>query len=308
MLLNFRKGTILMAGSQPIELPADTELDVVGVQNYDEAAAALSGASHTIYGTHLSQLAHTETVQRDVNGVFCDVDLEVTYAAHGARSEKIVREPRPVQAEPVFAPEAIGAERVDAPAASDAAAQHDVNVTAAGGTSVPSPVEPQPDELPPNFPGYAHLVAAGFSKRSELEGATIEQLEKIPGVVPVMSGQIYAQLHEPLTEEEAQAIREQSAREAETAAAAITAAEQSQPAIGFVGNENRIFADPNYRGPERRIAGRAPIPDAGDSEGERADRAAVSAEAYTGEERRLAVDPDYTGSERRGFAPPETVN
>lgn len=50
----------------------------------------------------------------------------------------------------------------------------------------------QPDVFPPSFPGYAQLLASGITKRSQLQGKTIEELERIKDIGPEIAQRIHA--------------------------------------------------------------------------------------------------------------------
>lgn len=178
----FLKGSQFPLGgnsSAVVELPSDTELEVIGVDSADHLAEALAAAGPKMFGAHAAALAHDEVAIRDGK----EYDVAVTYVAGGARVDTAKdTEPRTVAAGP--AP-------VVAPA--------------------PAPVAEPPDELSEGFPGYAALVAAGITKRSELAGKSIEALEEIKGIDAATAQAIYAEVSLPLTDDEIKARDEADA-------------------------------------------------------------------------------------------------
>ena len=179
----FLKGSQFPLGgnsSAAVELPSDTELEVIGVDSTDHLAEALAAAGPKMFGDHAAALAHDEVAIRDGK----EYDVTVTYGAGGARIDTAKdTEPRAVVVE-----------------------------TAPAVAPVPAPVAEPPDELSEGFPGYAALVAAGITKRSDLAGKTIEALEEIKGIDAATAQAIYAEVSLPLTDDEIKARDEADAK------------------------------------------------------------------------------------------------
>lgn len=177
----FKQGSKFPFGAATfVELTADTTLEVIGIDNFDQLAAAMAIDGQRTFGVHLETLTHDETVVRDIDGKTMDVDVVVSYGAGGVRIETDKGEPRAHMATP--------------------------RMMAAAPTA---PVEP-PDEIDESFPGYATLIAANITKRSELKGKSIEELEKINGIGPEIAQRINAEFVPALTDKEIAADQEQA--------------------------------------------------------------------------------------------------
>jgi len=58
------------------------------------------------------------------------------------------------------------------------------------------------DVFPPSFPGYMQLLASGITRRSQLQGKTIEELEKINDIGPEIAQRIYILVSGEASDEE----------------------------------------------------------------------------------------------------------
>jgi hypothetical protein len=215
------RGTVVMIGTMSMRLKSDTVVEIAA-DNMDQVAEMFAAsAGPRAFGEHLAKMKHNEVKTIQEFGETLEVDVEVTYGAHGARQENVLGDPRwpasrrsaparaeapPVEERFVPTPEGVAPGRyppeiqtaTDPPLA-DPAPVPAVFVTPSiepvdpAVATEPMPLgdpEPESDDLPADFPGLEALSRKGITTWSEVADYSEEDLQQIKDIGPATSEKI----------------------------------------------------------------------------------------------------------------------
>jgi hypothetical protein len=100
MKLKLKSDETFFAGDVPVVVPAGTEVDFSGADNFDQLAGELA-VKPALYAQFRDDLAHEETVTRHIDGEDVEVTIVVEYGVGGQRNEGSVEDFQKRQAEKV---------------------------------------------------------------------------------------------------------------------------------------------------------------------------------------------------------------